>query len=1120
MSAADVSVDTLTFRDLLRLALEDVPGASQGEWTLHGPVDPGVTVLELFAYQFEQRLFMGEQLTEPIVRAGVRLLGLPDPAPALPAATVLRVTSPGGARRVPAGTVFALTDDPQGRRFTLDEDVWALPAMAVGVSGSLLEDGDVLELALSGGTAPAGAELSLLVEVVAAPGVEGAWRSGAVDVEPPAQLRWSAIGPDGSSAPVAVEDRTGAFRRSGLLRLPWPDVFDRPGGEPRRLRATAVSASFTEAVRIISVHPSAVVARHRVATTTDVGAQLRGLLPLPAQILRLADAAGQLIDDDVVLSVLERDGAHDWHGVRSWVGRGPGERVVRVDRERGELHFGDGLSGRILRPADPPQAEVAYGLGAGRAGNVGRARGWAEEGGTATAVNPVAAEDGAEPETLDAVRQRVADALDAPDRTVTAADARDLAQTTPGLGLRRAHVSPGLHPGFPCAAVAGALAVTIVPHADRAGDPTGWTAGPQPDAGAVATVRARLERARLLGQEVFVLAPVYRAVTVDVTVSATAQANGAREVVVNALRRHLDALVGGTEAEGWPFGARPAVGTHRRGAARPRPRGDGDAPRGGARRRAGDGLRGHHRRRARAGATRARDRHLGDGAAVRRWPAMTWGRDVRRPELVMVPGAFGASEPQLLPPARRAIRAQVTARAGAYVPDWTSRRPDDAGMALVHVYGTVAEAVDLRLNRIPAKLVLEGLDLAGVRALRARPAFAVLAIRVADGAPAPIDVPEGSAFVVPGGPFPVVLETLEGCQALPGRLASVAVLATGWLVDDAPEDLSGLAPFGLRPQVPAELWLGIDAPVAPVSLLSVAVELVTPSGRATAASVATVAADAPPTLRWEAMTSRGAAELPVERDGTAGLSRSGVLSLRTQTPAPWTPRPLPGRPEGAPLLWVRARLITNDYPADRRLARVTLNGVPAMAARSIRGEVLEPLERPRTGRARYRLSQVPVVPGSVLIDVTDVGAEGEGPRRRGPRSTTSAPAVPTSRFSSWTPRLASSRSATASTGTLCRSATATSSPACTRPAAGPRAFRRPAPPWARSAASPTSPAPPRSRSPPAPTRRRPPNWRCAGRPRSSRGAAPSPRPTTPSWRCRPTASTSRAPTACRSPTRA
>ena len=339
----------------------------------------------------------------------------------------------------------------------------------------------------------------------------------------------------------------------------------------------------------------------------------------------------------------------------------------------------------------------------------------------------------------------------------------------------------------------------------------------------------------------------------------------------------------------------------------------------------------------------------------------------------MVPAPVdGGLEPQLLAPTRQAVRAQVAARVPAYTPEWTSRRADDAGLALVHAYGAVAEAVNLRVNHAPRKISLDHLGIAGVRPLQARPAQAVLAIQIAPRATAPVDVPAGTAFLAPGGDVPTVIETLRACVALPGALKVVAVLAGGWLIDEQPSDLGGLAPFGPRPVVPAELWLGFDSPVAPAGLVSLAVEFVAAPGREAYSADAIVAAAAAPTLRWEAMTSAGPAELPVERDDTAGLTQRGVLTLRVETPAPWTARDVAGTHERHAAAMASARgSSTVGYPPDLRLARVTLNGVTARAARSVRDEVLEPLERPVTGRSSYRLSQVPVVPDSVELEVID-----------------------------------------------------------------------------------------------------------------------------------------------------
>jgi hypothetical protein len=557
--AGELTIDDLRFADLLRIALEDAPGASQGRWTLHGPVDVGVTFLELFAWQLEQRLFMAEQVTAPVVRASLRLLGLTDPSPTRAATTVLCLRPGPAAATLPAGTLMNLEHDTLGRGVTLDEPVTVLPMGPVEVGGRLLAAGDQLELAHDHlGPRLAGRPVSLLVDLSEAPGVAPQWSRAAVEVPPAAELSWTAVGPDGTEAAVAVTDGTGGFRQSGLLRLAWPEVWDRLGGGRCRLRVRAVRGGWTEAVAVRGVYPNAVRATHRQPRQVDVSAQLQALLPLPGQRLQLPGTAGAVLDGpgDVWLRLTEVDGSeHTWTSVADWTWVGPDERVLVVDRARGELVFGDGRSGRVPRPRSAATATVGYALGGGPVGNVGSGSAWARDGGAELASNPLTAEGGAESEPLAAAAQRAAADLARADRTVTAADAEELALATPGVGLQRAHASLGLHPDFPCVEVPTALSVTVVPSAAREAAPAGWTRAPRPDAGALAAAQAQLAGGRLVGQEVFVLPPAYRRVTVWATVSQTARGQTVEARVTEALLRYLDPLEGGSDGRGWPFGA-------------------------------------------------------------------------------------------------------------------------------------------------------------------------------------------------------------------------------------------------------------------------------------------------------------------------------------------------------------------------------------------------------------------------------------------------------------------------------------------------------------------------------------------------------------------------------------
>lgn len=351
---------------------------------------------------------------------------------------------------------------------------------------------------------------------------------------------------------------------------------------------------------------------------------------------------------------------------------------------------------------------------------------------------------------------------------------------------------------------------------------------------------------------------------------------------------------------------------------------------------------------------------------------MTVGRDVRVPDLVMRPGELGDGlEPELLTESRQTVLGDFERRAAAYTPEWTARTADDAGVAILRVHATLATEAHRRLNRVPARLALDHLRAAGVRARPPSPALALGAVQVEEGAEAPVETSAGSVFTTSAGPTGPVLETEHGCSALPGRIGGVAVLAGGWTALDRADELDGLAPFGPRPRPPAELWLGVESAVAPAGTLTVAVELAAPPGRSTGSASATSSPPPPALLRWEAIAASGPTELAVDLDGTRGLDRSGVVAFRVPAALDWPATLRPGQTTGTPMRWLRARLLTATFRPDLRLRRVALNGVSAVAARSVRGEVAQPLERPATGGATYRLTSTPVLPGSVVLDVTE-----------------------------------------------------------------------------------------------------------------------------------------------------
>ncbi|WP_458090320.1 putative baseplate assembly protein [Streptomyces malaysiensis] len=573
-------LDDLTWADMMAAVRRRIPAESDGIWTLHAPVDPGVTLLELFAYLLEQRLYWLDQVPDALVVAVLRLLGLEPPRPARPAATVLRLAArqEGTALPVvPAGT--ALTRDPTGQIvFTLDDDVAVLP-LAEGGEVTVWTDRDrtadlrarrgIALLAGDGAPArvrftlpltgehPAPGPIGLLVELDAPAASVPSWLPGAVaDVPSPAELTWSWFRPgtDLSGGFERVEDGTGGLRRSGVVRLHPPAGWTtRDAG----LLVTTPTATYAAPPRLLqlAVNVSAAHHRqHRTATGADLREQIDAWLRLPGQHLVLPDAAGRLLEATVRLA------GQEWRPAPDFTFGAPADRLFVLDRAEGALVFGDGLTGRVPHP--DPDAHITYAIGGGRGGNGGMTGNWLPPAdrpappGAVSAANLVRAEGGADPETITEARRRAAASLGEVTRAVTADDYATLVRTVPGVAIARAHPAVGAHPGFPCSTVPGAVTLHIVPAAPR--DDLAredFVAAPLPDPGMLRAAAARLEQTRLLTSEVFVRPPRYREVALRVALSGDpAERTRVSTVLTAALRRFLDPLVGGEDQDGWPFG--------------------------------------------------------------------------------------------------------------------------------------------------------------------------------------------------------------------------------------------------------------------------------------------------------------------------------------------------------------------------------------------------------------------------------------------------------------------------------------------------------------------------------------------------------------------------------------
>jgi predicted phage baseplate assembly protein len=622
MTLAPVLLDDLTWDQMVEAIRRRIPAESSGNWTLHAPVDPGITFLDLFAFLAEQRLYWLDQVPDALVVAVLRLLGQDDPLPPVPAATVLQITQPDpqnpGLFMVLAGATF--TRDPTGEVvFTLD-DPDPVTVLPVGIPSLFLETdgqdqtadllaGREVDLLPAGGgpgeacitvnlsTPVEGGQVSLLIELAdpqtpagaVQAAVPPAWSPDAVDgVPPPAELTWAYDDGNGKLVQfdaAEVTDSTQGLRRSGIVKLSVPPSWA-SSSTPRNLRLSTAQATFAAPPRLRKLEVNVAVARNwqhviAAAELAVLNQQVRRWPPLPGQQLDLPGAQGILLDasstlrklhpsrkppeQNPSLTIRERDGQeHQWTAVSDLVFAGREDRVFVIDRAAGALRFGDGRTGRIPVPdpdrCDAALSSVAWTLGGGLGGNGGTTSNWRTTGTTTvTAANLVPAVGGADAETIAQARVRAGAALTEVHRAVTPADHETIATAAHGVAVARAHAAVGDHPGYPCTPVPGAVSVYVVPAAPRGDadwDRPDFVPAPQPDPAMLSQVCAALGRARLLGEELFVRAPRYRAARLQVEVTGTPRDPAAvRAKVQRALRQYLDPLAGGDDGNGWPFGA-------------------------------------------------------------------------------------------------------------------------------------------------------------------------------------------------------------------------------------------------------------------------------------------------------------------------------------------------------------------------------------------------------------------------------------------------------------------------------------------------------------------------------------------------------------------------------------
>lgn len=225
-------------------------------------------------------------------------------------------------------------------------------------------------------------------------------------------------------------------------------------------------------------------------------------------------------------------------------------KVFTVDRESGEVHFGDGLRG--MRPPRGANIQATYDYGGGRKGGVGigSINKVTALNSALKVINPVPTWGAREGESIAQAEARMPSVIRHRDRLVTQQDYQDIVQAAPGINLGRLDVLPTVHPRQPLQESHGVVTLMVIPTSDPM-----HPQAPSPDNVFLRTLCAYLEPRRILTTELHLVGPVYRDLWVSLSVEIIPGFDTAPvlQSVRGTVEQFLSPLHGGFHGKGWPL---------------------------------------------------------------------------------------------------------------------------------------------------------------------------------------------------------------------------------------------------------------------------------------------------------------------------------------------------------------------------------------------------------------------------------------------------------------------------------------------------------------------------------------------------------------------------------------
>ena len=591
------NLDDRRFQDLVdeakRLVQQRCP-----EWTDHNVSDPGVTLIETFAWMTDQLIYRLNRVPDRNYVKFLELIGVTlFPPTAARTDVTFWLTGPqSDVVRIPPATQVATTrtETDEAIVFATSDELPIIPAKLTEIGSMARGKGayrDLLPDVELGKDAYVFQEKPQLGDTLMI-GLSQAVPSNAIRLRFQCDIEGVGVNPD--HPPLVWEawngeewlpcdqdsDTTGGLNRDGdvIIHVPrghaahtidkrhaaWVRarvVEPEPGMSSYEASPTVSAASSITIGGTVAAVNASVVRDENVGTSEGIPGQAFQLRRKPV-----------LAGEPAVLAVSQGtadDGApmwQTWEAVEDFAASGPDDLHFVLDGAVGEIRFGPAVrqpDGTLRRYGATPEKDrnlrmLEYRTGGGTRGNVAAGSIKVLKSSipfVSRVINRRDARGGVDGEDIENAKLRGPIRLRTRGRAVTTEDFEHLArEAAPNVGRVRA-VAAG------DGAQAGAVRLLVVPSlASSDGRVRFDHLVPEPEL--LEAITARLEECRVIGTRISVEPPGYRGVTVEATLKPASGANPNRlkADAEKALYEYLHPITGGPDHSGWPFGRPVTIG--------------------------------------------------------------------------------------------------------------------------------------------------------------------------------------------------------------------------------------------------------------------------------------------------------------------------------------------------------------------------------------------------------------------------------------------------------------------------------------------------------------------------------------------------------------------------------